>query len=109
MDLEKLINLFDSDNIFIKSIYYQSPSTIEDGLIFSPNVLGDIIFLLQGFDSISEVRLTLKRVRNISLHFEYEINFSVTHDAFDNTYKVTFDSVSESIICQDLEFETIGY
>jgi hypothetical protein len=103
-DLAQLEALFDSDDVFVKSVNYESPSTVKDGLLISPNALGAVAIVFEGFESIIRLELALTEVKSLAFDFTYEVNFNASYDAFLREYTVVLNGLGHEIRCKGLSY-----
>ena len=103
-DLAHLAALFDSDDVFIKSVNYESPSSVKEGWLLSPNALGAVGIVFEGFEGITRLELTLTEVKSLAFDFAYEVNFNASYDAFLREYTVTLNGLGHKIRCQGLSY-----
>ncbi|QDA61923.1 hypothetical protein [Hymenobacter jejuensis] len=103
-DLAPLVSFFDSDDIFIKSIRYESPAGVEGGWLIAPNALGTVTIAFEGFEGIANLELTLTEVKSLAFDFAYEVDFHASHDAFLREYTVTLNGLGHGIRCKGLSY-----
>lgn len=102
--LAQLAALFDSDDVFIKSIRYESPSSVKEGWLLSPNALGGVVIVFEGFEGITRLELTLTEVKRLAFDFAYEVAFKARYDAFLREYTVTLSRLGQEICCKGLSY-----
>lgn len=103
-DLAQLVAYFDSDDIFIKSIRYESPSAVTAGYLIAPNARGDVRIVFLGFEAIAGLELLLTEVECLAFEFKYEIVIKTYYDTFLREYVVTLNSLGNEIRCRGLSF-----
>ncbi|WP_019949529.1 hypothetical protein [Hymenobacter aerophilus] len=103
-DLAQLAALFDSDDVFIKSIRYESPSSVQEGLLLAPNALGAVTVVFEGFEGITRLELTLTEVISLAFDFTYEVDFKAVYDAFLREYTVTLNGLGGQLHCKGLSY-----
>jgi hypothetical protein len=99
-----LAAFFDSDDIFIKSIHYESPSSVEAGWLLTPNALGAVAIVFEGFEGITRLELALTEVISLAFDFAYEVNFKTSYDPFLREYTVTLNGLGREIRCKGLSY-----
>jgi hypothetical protein len=102
--LTQLTALFDSDDVFIKSIRYESPSSVQEGWLLSPNALGVVAIVFEGFEGITRLELALTEVKRLAFDFAYEVAFKASYDAFLREYTVTLNGLGQEIRCKGLSY-----
>lgn len=103
-DLAQLVAFFDSDDVFVKSIRYESPSSVEGDWLLAPNALGAVAIVFEGFEDITSLELTLTEVKSLAFDFAYEVDFKASHDAFLREYTVTLNGLGREIRCKGLSY-----
>jgi hypothetical protein len=103
-DLAQLVAYFDSDDIFIKSIHYESPSAVTADYLIAPNARGEVRILFLGFEAIASLELLLTEVECLVFEFKYEIVIKAHYDAFLREYVVTLNNLKNEIRCRGLSF-----
>ena len=104
-DLVQLVAYFDNDDIFIKSLRYESPSSVEAGYFLAPDAPGNLSLFFLGFEAISSLELTLTNVKGLAVAFTHEIAFTARYDAFLRKYTLTLNKdLSPDIRCKNLSY-----
>jgi hypothetical protein len=103
-DLVQLVAYFDNDDIFIKSIRYESPSSVVPGYIVAPNALGNLSMVFLGFDAINSLEISLTDVEGLAVAFTHEITFTARYDAFLREYTLTLNELYPEIRCKSLSY-----
>ncbi len=103
-DLARLAAFFDGDDIFIKSLRYESPSSVEGGWLIAPNALGTAAIVFEGFEAIIRLELTLTEVKCLAFDFAYELNFKASYDPWLREYTVTLNGLGHEIRCKGLSY-----
>lgn len=103
-DLAQLMAYFDSDDVFVKSIQYESPSAVEAGFLIAPNKAGAVRILFLGFEGITSLELTLTEVICLAFAFRYEVTFKASYDTFLREYTVTLNGLGQDIRSKGLSY-----
>lgn len=96
-DLAQLMAYFDSDDVFVKSIQYETPADVGPGILIAPNAAGAVRILFMGFETIASLELALTEVICLAFAFQYEMTFKVSYDAFLREYTVTLNGLGQDI------------
>ena len=103
-ELAQLMAHFDSDDVFIKSIRYESPASVAEGWLLSPNALGTVAVAFEGFEGITRLELALTEVKSLAFDFAYEVDFKASYDSFSREYTVTLNGLGREIRCKGLSY-----
>jgi len=103
-DLAQLMAYFDSDDVFVKSIQYETPADVKPGVLIAPNAAGAVRILFLGFEAIASLELRLTEVICLAFAFQYEVTFKASYDAFLREYTVTLNGLGQDIRGKGLSY-----
>jgi hypothetical protein len=107
-DIQALFSRIDWEDAFIKSVNFESPTSIDDGSIIAPEGLGDLEIVLGTTDSeYPALLLRCRRVHEFKMSFSFDLDPKVRLSG--GRVRVQLLRMGEEAVeAEDVEVETLS-